>query len=115
MPDQNQLEEILGNLQIQNQQLQTILLQKQALLIQDRETEKALESIEKYGDDIYKTIGPILVKTTKQDVEKELKESREEIALKMKVLERQEKRLKEKIKTGQERFQELLPHSGQGG
>ena len=102
------LEEVLGQLQMQNQQLQNVLLQKQTLLMQSKEIEKALEEIEKEDtQEIYRSVGPILVKTEKAKVKKELVEQKEEIDLKVKSLEKQETKLKSLLKEGQEKFQSL--------
>ena len=84
-------------------------------MIQNKEVEKALEELEKVNDDVYKSVGPILVKTNKTSMKKELEENKEETELKLKSLETQEKRIKEKIKEGQEKFQKLVPKSGEGG
>ena len=60
------LENIIMQLESQNQQLQIIMSQKQSMMIQGKEVERALEELDKLTDeDIYKTIGPILVKTKK--------------------------------------------------
>ncbi len=110
------LEEVINQLQAQNQQLQTIMIQKQGVMIQNREIENALEYLEKMqGDEVYKTVGPILVKADKGEMRKELEESREEMDLKIKALQNQEKRVKEKLKESQERFQEMAKHVGHGG
>ncbi|MBI4018286.1 MAG: prefoldin subunit beta [Candidatus Aenigmarchaeota archaeon] len=102
------LEEILGHLQMQNQQLQNVLMQKQALILQDKEIEKALEEINKEDtQEIYRSIGPVLVRSEKEKVRKELEEQKEEIELKIKTLEKQESRLKSLLKEGQEKFQSL--------
>lgn len=112
----SELEEMLGELQMQNQQLQTIMIQKQALMIQDKEMENALEEVEKCTDeDIYKSVGPILVKISKEAIKKELEEGREENDLKIKSLEKQEAKVKQKIKTMQEKFQSVAQSSGTGG
>lgn len=103
------LEQLLGQLQVQSQQLQSIVLQKQALMIQDREIETALEEVEKADSDIFRSVGPLLVKTGKEKAAAELKEGKEEIELKLKALQTQEKRLKDRIKENQEKFQKLLP------
>lgn len=104
-----ELENLLGQLQMQNQQLQTLILQKQALMVQEKEIDNALEEIEKSGDDVYRTVGPILVKTQKNAITKELQETKEEVALKLKAIQTQEKRLKERMKEGQDKFQNMLP------
>lgn len=108
----SELEELLGHLQLQNQQLQTIIIQKQSLLIQDKEIEKALEEMEKCGDEIYKSVGPILVKTNKEDMRNELKEERDDISIKLKSIEKQEKRIRDAIKDSQEKFQSMIPKQG---
>ena len=108
------LEDLLNELQIQNQQLQTVMIQKQSLMIQSRETEKALEELEKGCEEIYKTIGPILVRTNREDIKKDLEESKEETGIKLKSLEKQEAILKKRIKEIQEKFQELT-QAGKGG
>ena len=104
----NDVEEMISELQNSNQQLQTIVMQKQALMIQNKEAEKALEEIEKCRDeDIYKSVGPILVRTSKETMKKELLEEREETELKLKSLEKQETRIRQKMKTIQEKFQSM--------
>jgi prefoldin beta subunit len=117
MVEREDLEKIVGQLQMQNQQLQTILMQKQTMMVQSREVEKALDALEKCSDEVYKSVGPILVKTTKDDMKKELTESKEDIDLKMASLDKQEKRIKEHIKEAQDKFKDMVPerHVGQGG
>ncbi|MBI2578731.1 MAG: prefoldin subunit beta [Candidatus Aenigmarchaeota archaeon] len=105
------LEELLGHLQMQNQQLQNVMMQKQALIIQTKEIEKALEEISREdSEEIYRSVGPILVKADKEKVKKDLEEQKEEMELKIKSLEKQESRLKSLMKEGQEKFQSL--HQG---
>ena len=77
-------------------------------MIQSKEIEKALEELEGVDDEVFRSIGPILVKTTKSKVKKELEELKEDMDLKIKSLDRQENRLKEKMKENQERFQDLV-------
>jgi prefoldin beta subunit len=117
MADREDLEKIVGQLQLQNQQLQAIMMQKQTLMVQSREVEKALDALEKCNDEVYKSVGPILVKSTKDDIKKELAEGKEEIDLKMTSLDKQEKKIKERIKEAQDKFKDMVPerHVGQGG
>ena len=109
-----ELENLIGHLQMQNQQLQAVLMQKQSLAMQGREIEKALEHMETASDDIYRSVGPILVKTPLADVRKQLEDEKEETDLKLKTIESQEKRLKDKLKESQEKIQGMMPQ-GQGG
>jgi prefoldin beta subunit len=108
------LEELLNELQLQNQQLQTILIQKQSLMIQGKEVERALEEIEKGGEEIYRSVGPILVKTNREDIKKDLEEDREETEIKINSLDKQEIRIRKRIKEIQEKFQEFT-RTSKGG
>lgn len=80
------------------QHLQGVLLQKEALHLQIHELEKTLDELGKAKDtEVFKIVGPILIKTTKSDIEKELNDRKEEINLKMKTLETTEKKIIEKV------------------
>src|SRR3989338_2080320 len=109
-----ELENLIGHLQMQNQQLQGVLMQKQSLSMQSREIEKAIEHLENATDDVYRTVGPILVKIPGADVKKQLEDDKEEVDLKLKTIEVQEKKLLDRLKENQEKIQGMMPQ-GQGG
>jgi len=89
-------EENIEQLQLIEQNLQTILAQKQNFQTQILETENALEELKKSKDNIYKIIGSIMVLSEKNDVEIYLNSKKEVIELRIKNLEKQESKLKEK-------------------
>lgn len=102
-------QQVLMELQTFQQQMQTVLMQKESLSIQNMEIEKALEELGKSEhDDVYKAVGPILIKSTKKDLTKELNEKKETVDLRIKSLQKQEARLKDKLKESQERFEEIF-------
>jgi prefoldin beta subunit len=102
-------QQVLMELQTFQQQMQTVLMQKESLSIQNMEIEKALEELGKSEhDDVYKAVGPILIKSTKKDLTKELNEKKETIDLRIKSLQKQETRLKDKLKESQERFEDIF-------
>ena len=102
-------QQVLMELQTFQQQMQTVLIQKESLNIQNMEIEKALEELSKIEhDDVYKAVGPILIKSTKNELSKELKERKETIELRLKSLQKQENRLREKLKEYQEKFEDVL-------
>lgn len=106
-------QQILIELQTYQQQTQTVLIQKESLNIQNMEIDKALEELGKTTtNDIYKIVGPILIKSSKKDLEKELNEKKETIELRLKSLKKQEDRLREKLKESQEKFEKIF--RGQG-
>jgi prefoldin beta subunit len=93
-----QEKQLLGQAQLYQQQLQSIMTQKNALNIQIADIKKALEELEKTGEsDIYKISGPILVKTKKSDAKNELDEKLEIMNSRIKTLEAGEKKAKAKI------------------
>ncbi len=99
----------LMELQAFQQQMQTVLLQKESLNMQNMEIDKALEELNKTEhDDVYKAVGPILIKSTKKELTKELNEKKETIDLRLKSLQKQENRLKDKLKESQEELEKIL-------
>ena len=102
-------QQVLMEMQAFQQQMQTVLMQKESLSIQNMETDKALEELGKTEhDDVYKAVGPILIKSTKKELVKELNEKKETIDLRLKSLQKQETRLKDKLKEAQEQFEEIF-------
>jgi prefoldin beta subunit len=93
----NRDEQINSQLQNLRVQLQNILLQKENFKLEKIETENALKSI-KEGDELYKIVGPIMVKKSFNELEEELKEKAETIDVMLKSLEKKEGLIIEKIK-----------------
>ena len=90
--------QLLGHAQMYQQQIQTVLAQKEALKLQLAEIEKALEELEKTGErDVYKLAGPVLIKTKLAEVKKDLHEKKKLINLRLKTLEDSERKIKEKL------------------
>ena len=90
--EENKIQEM----QFLEQTLQNILYQKQAFQMEISETASALEEIGKSKEDVYKVIGQIMIKVSKEDVKKELKEKQKVLDMKLKSLEEQEKTFSEK-------------------
>ncbi len=91
-------EQLLNQAQIYQQQIQTILTQKNALVMELNEIKKALEEIKKTDvKSVFKVSGPILVKVGAKDIRKDLEEKVNFINLRMKTIEKQEVKLKERI------------------
>jgi prefoldin beta subunit len=106
-------QEKLQELQMGEQNLQNFLLQKQAFQAGLNETSSALEEIKKSKGDIYKITGQIMLKTTKKDIEKELKEKKQVLELRIKSIEKQEKIFREKLDKLRQDLQEKLQNKKQ--
>lgn len=86
----------VAQLQIIEQNIQNILMQKQGFQSQLIEVENALEEIEKTKGKVYRIVGPIMVASNIDDVKKELNSKKEVTELRIKSAEKQEEQLKEK-------------------
>ena len=104
------LQEQVGRLQQLQQNLQSIMAQKQHLEAEQLETERALETLKKTGDNdaVYKAAGSILVKSTKPVLVSELEEKKELANTRITVLTKQESRLKENLKESETKIREML-------
>jgi len=97
---------ILGQAQAYQQQMQSMLLQKESLKMQSAEIKKALEDLEKSGSaEVYRISGPILIKTTAEDARKDLMEKDESIDLRISTIDKGEKRMRQKIEELKERLE----------
>ncbi|MEM5854000.1 MAG: prefoldin subunit [Candidatus Aenigmatarchaeota archaeon] len=85
--------------QFYQQQLQTVLIQKESLKIENFEIENALEELEKSDQkEAFKIVGNVMIKKNLEDLKKELKEKKEDIELRIKSLEKTEERILNKLK-----------------
>src|SRR4030042_3263437 len=112
-----QLRDQINRLQKFRMQLQMITQQRQQVEIRLKETEEALDELDKTDEktSIYKSIGAILVKTKgKDEVVKELKENKESLELRKTTLNKQEERTKEKLNELQSKVQNALNLSNKG-
>lgn len=109
------LQEQLMKLQQSQQNLQSIMTQKQHVEIEKAETEKALEELRKVADDesVFKQAGTVLIKSKKQELIDELEERIELTKTRVTVLEKQETRLKESLKEQESKITEMMKSSSQ--
>ncbi len=104
------LQEQVGRMQQLQQNLQSIMMQKQHIETEQLETERALEALKKAGDSdtVYKAAGSILVKSNKASLVSELEEKKELANTRITVLTKQEARLKENLKEAETKIREML-------
>ena len=104
------LKEQIARLQQLQQNLQAIMMQKQQIELEIVETDRALEELSKTNtaDSIYKAAGPLLIKSEKDTVEKELSEKKELANTRVMVLGKQESRVKENLKEVENKINQML-------
>jgi prefoldin beta subunit len=111
--EKDQTGQILGQAQLYSQQIQTVVAQKTALTMELNEIKKALEEVRKSKEKfVYKLSGPILIKIDAAELEKDFTEKENMIGLRLKTLEKQETKLKEKIDELRTRMIKVRPPSG---
>ncbi len=104
------LKEQLSRLQQLQQNLQAIMMQKQQVEIEIVETDRALEELKKIGTDdiVYKSAGPLLIKSKKEDLLKELGEKKELSNTRAMVLVKQETRVKDNLKEVENKINQMI-------
>lgn len=105
-----QVQNLIAQLQQVQQQLQLVITQKAQLEALLEEAKQALSELQKVDDatPIYKTVGSILVRESKDKILKELTEKTDSYDIRIKTLSRQEERLRERFAELQKRIQGLL-------
>lgn len=81
------------------QNFQSLLMQKQAFQMELSETESAIEEIESSGEEIYKIIGQIMIKSDRKKIKDELENKKRLFNLRIKSIEKQENNLTKKIES----------------
>ena len=94
-------EQKIAQLQLYEQSLQNILVQKQQFQSQSLEIESALKELEGTKE-AYKIVGNIMVSSKKEDLKKDLESKKETVNLRVKTIEKQENQIREKAKKLQE-------------
>ncbi|MDP6265434.1 MAG: prefoldin subunit beta [Candidatus Woesearchaeota archaeon] len=102
-------EKKLSQLQMLEQSMQNLLMQKQQFQLQQVEIESALKELENV-DEAYKIVGNIMVLSKKDDLKKDLSSKKEVMELRIKNMEKQEAQLREKASKLQD---EVMKEMGQ--
>ncbi len=109
-----QLKQKFAQFQQMQQQAQAIATQRAQMELQLKDVERTLKSVEGLAGnaELYRSAGSILIRSTKDEVTKELADRKETLDLRIKTLLRQEERFQEKLKQMQEDLQKALGASG---
>jgi prefoldin beta subunit len=110
------LQEQITKMQQTQQNLQSILAQKQQVDMENIESERALEELQKANDDeqVFKYAGTILIKSEKKTLIDELEEKKELSKTKITVLGKQEQRLKTSLQEQEKKIQDMLKQQAPG-
>ena len=105
-----QIKNQLAQLQQIQQQAQAIAVQKNQVEINLKETELALEELEKLETDavIYRAIGDLLIKSERDKTKESLKERKDTLDLRLQTLARQEERTQKRFQQLQEQLKQAI-------
>ena len=102
------LSKVLAEYESLEKQLEVILIQKNQLRIQINESKNALDELKHAHEDVYRSVGSLMIKTTKEEAEKELKDKKELMEVKLKALEKEEEKLRDVVGGLQKKLQEQM-------
>ncbi len=94
----------IQEMQILEQRLQNSIFQKQAFQMELAETDSAIEELEKSGDEVFKIIGQLMIKSEKSKIRNELEDKKKILDLRIKSVEKQESSLTEQIEKLREKI-----------
>lgn len=105
-----QVQNQLAQLQQLKAQIEAVARQKMQVEAMLRDAESALGELEKLDNEsgIYKNVGELMIKASKEAVNEDLSEKKETFALRMKTLERQEERVQQRYQQLQQQLRESL-------
>lgn len=110
-----QIQNQLAQLQQVQQQAQSLAMQKAQMDSLQKESEMALEELEKVEDDavIYRTVGDLQVKSNKEDTVAKLKDKIETLSLRLQSITRQEERISKRFTQLQEQIEQSMGNQAQ--
>lgn len=87
----------IQELQMIEQTLQNVIFQKQTFQVELNEILSAIEELSEAKDEVYKIVGQIMIRSKKDVLERELKDKKSLLDLRIKNLEKQENPVKERL------------------
>ena len=101
-----ELERYLIEYQNSERQLQSVMMQKHQIQLQLNEVVLAQEELVKAKGEVFRAVGSILLKTTKDEAEKDLKEKKDLFEIRVKALAQQEEKMKMNLLKLQKQIEE---------
>lgn len=104
-------QEKIQELQILEQNLQNILIQKQTFQLELSETQTALDEVKKSEQDVYKIIGNLMLKSEKSQILEDLENKKKLLETRLNSFEKQEEKFSEKIQELRKEFENSQKNS----
>ena len=87
----------IQEMQILEQSMQQIMMQKQAFQMEISETQAALKELDNSGDEAYKVIGQLMLRSDKKEIKKELDNKYKLLKKRADTLDKQEEEFSKKL------------------
>lgn len=94
----------MQEMQILEQNLQNILMQKQGFQMEFSETQSSLREVKDSSGDVFKIVGQLMIKTNKEKIQEELTNKEKMIDLRIKSLDKQEETFSEQLTKLRDKF-----------
>lgn len=106
---EEETQKLVEEFQAYQQQLQSLLIQKESLKLQNIEIDNALEELNATQQkNAYKITGSIMISKPVEELKKELQEMKETVGIRIKSLEKNEEKLNNKLQELQEKLQSVM-------
>jgi prefoldin beta subunit len=110
MKTENQMQEKINQIQVIEQNLHSVINQRQTFQAQNMEVESSLLELSKTKN-AYKIIGNIMVATDAENLKKDLLSKKEMLDIRVKSVQKQEEKLKQKIAEIQKEVMDSMKNS----
>ncbi|MGB9634903.1 MAG: prefoldin subunit [Candidatus Micrarchaeia archaeon] len=102
---ENEMENQLSELQDLQARLQALMIEKQQLILQQGDMDRALTSLKDVEGKTYEMIGTLLVEKKKEDIEKDLLERKQLVEVRLESIDRNERILRSRMKAIAEKLE----------
>ena len=111
MTEEFNMESEIARLQVLEQSLKGVEMQKQNIQLQLMETENSLKELKDYSGKPFKIVGPVMIESDKDELVKELTEKVGLLKVRSESMEKQEKSFKTQFEDIQTKVMEKLNQS----
>mgnify|MGYP001611162521 CR=1 FL=1 len=107
--NEQEAREKIAQYQNLQQQMQTLMVQKETMQMQLIETDKTIEELDKVKDEkVYKISGQIMISKTADEAKSELNETKEAIEIRLQSIEKNEEKITARVKELENELKKLM-------
>lgn len=114
MKKENDLNKELLEYENLEKQLEVVLIQKHQLQLQLNEIKHAMEELKKTHGEVYRSTGAIMIKSNREEADKDLKDRKELIEMRLSGLVKSEEKMRVTVVEAQKSLQQRMKDYGQG-